>query len=134
MLQIELELLDKWTLLKMRWTNSITNEEIDSRRVSLGIRGENENEKFELENVRTLGRVTQLYPGSDGIPRVATLRTGKGDIRKAISNLCPLPPLHEAVLAEAVLKDLSFKVEGMSNSTPKSAPMIALSIWPKGQH
>ncbi|KAG5870295.1 hypothetical protein JTB14_020369 [Gonioctena quinquepunctata] len=40
--------------LKIRWTNSITNEEIDSRRVSLGIRGKNENEKFELENVRTV--------------------------------------------------------------------------------
>ncbi|KAG5883485.1 Protein of unknown function DUF5641 [Gonioctena quinquepunctata] len=81
-----------------------------------------------------LGRVTQLYPGSDGIPRVATLRTGIGDIRRAISNLCPLPPPHEAVPAEAVLKDHSFKVGGMSNSTPKSAPMIARSIWPKGHH
>ncbi|KAG5864465.1 hypothetical protein JTB14_021682 [Gonioctena quinquepunctata] len=58
-----------------------------------------------------LGRVTQLDPDSDGIPRVATptLRTDKGDIRRAISNLCPLPPPHEVFPAEAVLKDHSFK-------------------------
>ncbi|KAG5861199.1 hypothetical protein JTB14_026466 [Gonioctena quinquepunctata] len=80
-----------------------------------------------------LGRVTQLYSGSDGFLHVATLRTGRGDIRRAIYNQCPLSSSIEAVPAEAVLKDHSFKLGGMSNSTLKSAPMIARSICPKAQ-
>ncbi|XP_072943263.1 uncharacterized protein [Epargyreus clarus] len=39
----------------------------------------------------SLGRVIQLYPGSDGISRVAELRTRRGTIRRAFNNICPLP-------------------------------------------
>lgn len=39
----------------------------------------------------SLGRVTQLYPGSDGIARVAEIKTTRGTIRRAFNNICPLP-------------------------------------------
>lgn len=38
-----------------------------------------------------LGRVERLYPGSDGIPRVADLHTTKGSIRRPLVRLCRLP-------------------------------------------
>ncbi|XP_026330087.1 uncharacterized protein LOC113237719 isoform X1 [Hyposmocoma kahamanoa] len=38
-----------------------------------------------------LGRVTQLYPGSDGIARVADILTTSGTFRRAFNRLCPLP-------------------------------------------
>ncbi|XP_055605504.1 uncharacterized protein LOC129753684 [Uranotaenia lowii] len=37
------------------------------------------------------GRVVQVYPGPDGNVRVATLRTAKGEVKRAISKLCPFP-------------------------------------------
>ncbi|XP_045446356.1 uncharacterized protein LOC123654500 [Melitaea cinxia] len=39
----------------------------------------------------SLGRVVQVYPGSDGINRVAELKTKRGTIRRAYNNICPLP-------------------------------------------
>lgn len=38
-----------------------------------------------------LGRVEELHPGPDGVTRVVTLRTTSGLIRRAVSNICPLP-------------------------------------------
>ncbi|XP_063362149.1 uncharacterized protein LOC134651087 [Cydia amplana] len=38
-----------------------------------------------------LGRVTQLYPGTDGISRVADVLTMSGTVRRAFNRLCPLP-------------------------------------------
>ncbi|XP_026736737.1 uncharacterized protein LOC113500227 [Trichoplusia ni] len=38
-----------------------------------------------------LGRVVQTYPGSDGVARVAELKTKKGTLRRAFNNICPLP-------------------------------------------
>lgn len=38
-----------------------------------------------------LGRVLNLHPGPDGISRVATVFTSKGETRRAIVKLCPLP-------------------------------------------
>ncbi|XP_026318642.1 uncharacterized protein LOC113229307 [Hyposmocoma kahamanoa] len=38
-----------------------------------------------------MGRIHQLYPGPDGVARVADVTTSKGIIRCAVSNLCPLP-------------------------------------------
>ncbi|CAG9137809.1 unnamed protein product [Plutella xylostella] len=38
-----------------------------------------------------LGRVSRLYPGADGISRVADLETLKGRIRRPFARLCPLP-------------------------------------------
>lgn len=38
-----------------------------------------------------LGRVCRLYPGSDGVSRVADVTTSRGIIRRAINKLCLLP-------------------------------------------
>lgn len=38
-----------------------------------------------------LGRIEQLFPGPDGIVRVADIRTAKGIIRRALNRICPLP-------------------------------------------
>lgn len=38
-----------------------------------------------------LGRVTRLYPGTDGITRVADVLTVSGTLRRAFNRLCPLP-------------------------------------------
>ncbi|KAK9694484.1 methyltransferase (DUF5641) [Popillia japonica] len=37
-----------------------------------------------------MGRICQLHPGTDGIARVASVRTQNGVIRRAFSKLCPL--------------------------------------------
>lgn len=39
----------------------------------------------------SLGRVIKIYPGVDGVTRVAELKTKKGTIRRAFNNICPLP-------------------------------------------
>ncbi|XP_022823337.1 uncharacterized protein LOC111354230 [Spodoptera litura] len=38
-----------------------------------------------------LGRVTRLFPGPDGVARVADVRTATGCLRRALARLCPLP-------------------------------------------
>lgn len=38
-----------------------------------------------------LGRVVRLFPGSDGVPRVADISTISGIVRRAINRLCLLP-------------------------------------------
>lgn len=38
-----------------------------------------------------LGRVTAVHPGTDGVTRVADIKTKKGTIRRAFNNICPLP-------------------------------------------
>ncbi|GBP11625.1 hypothetical protein EVAR_77754_1 [Eumeta japonica] len=37
-----------------------------------------------------LGRVTVVYPGSDGASRVAEIKTSKGVVHRAINKICPL--------------------------------------------
>ncbi|KYM93418.1 hypothetical protein ALC62_15980, partial [Cyphomyrmex costatus] len=37
-----------------------------------------------------LGRVMEVHPGSDGVPRVASVRTSTGIVRRVFSKLCPL--------------------------------------------
>ncbi|XP_077278942.1 uncharacterized protein LOC143906620 [Temnothorax americanus] len=37
------------------------------------------------------GRVEALHPGSDGVPRVATVRVADGTITRPLVKLCPLP-------------------------------------------
>lgn len=39
----------------------------------------------------TLGRVTSVLPGQDGVSRVAEIRTATGTIKRAFSKICPLP-------------------------------------------
>lgn len=38
-----------------------------------------------------LGRITALYPGSDGVARVADVATSNGSLRRPLTKLCPLP-------------------------------------------
>ncbi|XP_063394966.1 uncharacterized protein LOC134679941 [Cydia fagiglandana] len=38
-----------------------------------------------------LGRITEIYPGSDGIARVADINTARGVIRRGFNRICPLP-------------------------------------------
>ncbi|XP_041971483.1 uncharacterized protein LOC121727618 isoform X1 [Aricia agestis] len=44
-----------------------------------------------------LGRVVHLYPGSDGIARVADIQTTSGTLRRAYNRLCPLPVLESSL-------------------------------------
>lgn len=39
----------------------------------------------------SLGRITRVLPGRDGIARVADIRTRRGVIRRAFNTICPLP-------------------------------------------
>lgn len=38
-----------------------------------------------------MGRVMDLHPGHDGVPRVATIHTVSGPIKRPVIQLCPLP-------------------------------------------
>lgn len=38
-----------------------------------------------------LGRIVETHPGSDGITRVVTVKTGHGVSKRALSKLCILP-------------------------------------------
>ncbi|XP_055948872.1 uncharacterized protein LOC129981863 [Argiope bruennichi] len=38
-----------------------------------------------------LARIERIYPGTDGLVRVADIRTPKGIFRRSINRLCPLP-------------------------------------------
>ncbi|XP_045449188.1 uncharacterized protein LOC123657715 [Melitaea cinxia] len=42
-----------------------------------------------------LGRVTNIYPGSDGVARVADVITTSGPVRRAFNRLCPLPVMDQ---------------------------------------
>ncbi|CAG9129865.1 unnamed protein product [Plutella xylostella] len=44
-----------------------------------------------------LGRVTAVYPGTDGVNRVADVITRAGTLRRAYNRLCPLPLLEQTV-------------------------------------
>ncbi|XP_045778928.1 uncharacterized protein LOC123876677 isoform X1 [Maniola jurtina] len=43
-----------------------------------------------------LGRVKRLFPGVDGVARVAEIATQRGDVRRALTKLCPLLPEADA--------------------------------------
>ncbi|KAL0809184.1 hypothetical protein ABMA28_011410 [Loxostege sticticalis] len=42
-----------------------------------------------------LGRVDKIFPGSDGVPRVADVTTSRGMVRRALNRLCLLPTADE---------------------------------------
>lgn len=42
-----------------------------------------------------LGRITELYPGEDGVARVATIRVANSHIRRAVKRLARLPALDQ---------------------------------------
>lgn len=41
--------------------------------------------------VWSLARIVQLYPGADGTPRIAQVRTATGLLERPLTKLCPLP-------------------------------------------
>ncbi|XP_063537706.1 uncharacterized protein LOC134747069 [Cydia strobilella] len=43
-----------------------------------------------------LGRVERIFPGTDGIPRVADISTARGTVRRAINRICLLPSPDDA--------------------------------------
>ncbi|XP_072389469.1 uncharacterized protein [Diabrotica undecimpunctata] len=38
-----------------------------------------------------LGRVTAIHPGQDGVTRVVTVKTARGEYKRAVKNISPLP-------------------------------------------
>lgn len=38
-----------------------------------------------------LARIAKLHPGADGVTRVVTVRTTKGEYKRAVSEICVLP-------------------------------------------
>lgn len=46
-----------------------------------------------------IGRVIELFSGSDDIVRVADVKTSNGIVRRAVSRLCPLP-IHSSEVPE----------------------------------
>lgn len=52
-----------------------------------------------------LGRVEAVYPGSDGLVRVASVKTQTGKYQRAVQNLCPLP-VEVAVEKEEMIQDV----------------------------
>ena len=46
----------------------------------------------------SLGRVTDVHPGSDGIVRVVTIRTEAGTYKRSVSKICPLPSEGQSIV------------------------------------
>ncbi|XP_045446878.1 uncharacterized protein LOC123655084 [Melitaea cinxia] len=72
-----------------------------------------------------LGRIVEVYPGTDGCVRVADVKTARGVIRRGFNRICPLPVNDEG------LKDKPFNAGGhVKNSTEPSptAPATAGSL------
>ncbi|XP_045452325.1 uncharacterized protein LOC123661407 [Melitaea cinxia] len=72
-----------------------------------------------------LGRIVEVYPGTDGCVRVADVKTARGVIRRGFNRICPLP------LNDEGLKDKPFNAGGhVKNSTEPSptAPATADSL------
>lgn len=70
-------------LQRSRWTDETVNINLDTLVL---IKDEN------LPPLKwSMGRVTHVHPGKDGIVRVVTLRTTKGLIQRPVSKVCALP-------------------------------------------
>ncbi|XP_037295468.1 uncharacterized protein LOC119189550 [Manduca sexta] len=98
--------LDRWKriqLIRQHFWNRFHNEYTSQMQEKLKwsqSRGEVEPGSLVLIKDKTtppllwsLGRVVKIYPGIDGITRVAELKTRRGTIRRAFNNICPLPTL-----------------------------------------
>lgn len=68
---------------RFKWTESITNIPVGSLVL------------IKHENLAPchwpLGRIVEVHPGNDGVVRVATLKTTRGLLKRAVHKLCPLP-------------------------------------------
>lgn len=38
-----------------------------------------------------MGRILEIHPGTDGVVRVATVKTNSGEVKRAVTRLCVLP-------------------------------------------
>lgn len=80
-----------------RWRNEYLSELQQKYKWQLNQRGLQEQDLVVIKEPNApplkwrMARVHKLYPGSDGVSRVADLYTSKGIIRRAIRNLCLLP-------------------------------------------
>lgn len=82
-----------WKRWRREYLSEINNEN-QRRRVAVPIRvGQmviiKEDGKVPLQ--WPLGRITKLYPGSDGVTRVVNVKTRLGEYKRPVSRLCVLP-------------------------------------------
>lgn len=67
-----------------------------------------------IQTTCKMGRVLYLFPGKDGVSRVADIRTATGTIRRASLKIYPLPiSTIEASVTPLQLEDGSSKAAGM---------------------
>ncbi|XP_049699136.2 uncharacterized protein LOC126055167 [Helicoverpa armigera] len=93
---------------RTKWANKSHN--MDIKMGSLVVIKENNLPPFKWK----MGRVINLFPGKDGVSRVADIRTATGTIRRASSTICPLPvSTMEASVTPLQLEDGSSKAAGM---------------------
>ena len=68
---------------RTKWTSSATPIQVGSLVLI--------KEEFRPPLMWNLGRIRELHAGQDGVPRVATVQTSHGLLRRAMTRLCPLP-------------------------------------------
>ncbi|KAL0883544.1 hypothetical protein ABMA27_015698 [Loxostege sticticalis] len=103
LLDVNLNRLDRYKLLEKmrqhfweRWSNEYLCELQQRNKWRVQQRGFQEGDLVVIKEANTpplkwrMARIHKLYPGSDGIARVADVYTGKGILRRAVHNLCSL--------------------------------------------
>lgn len=75
--------------IRVKWANG--NHEIEEGTVVII------KEDYLPQTQWTLGRVTETYPGEDGIIRVVTVKTGSGLIKRNVKRLSPLPIVKNSI-------------------------------------
>ncbi|XP_049886915.1 uncharacterized protein LOC126381474 [Pectinophora gossypiella] len=81
-----------------RWRREYLSELQQRNKWKVNQQGLQEGEMVILKDVNLpplkwrTGRIYKLYPGADGIARVADIKTSKGIIRRALNKVCPLLP------------------------------------------
>ncbi|XP_048003247.1 uncharacterized protein LOC125239646 isoform X1 [Leguminivora glycinivorella] len=62
-----------------------------------------------------LGRIQRVFPGRDGVTRVAEIQTATGLLRRDFTKICPLP-------VDTTVEDDTSRSAGMSRTTPTGRP------------